>query len=134
MAEEKQITCIVCPLGCTVNVTAPGGVIQGVSGHECKRGEKYARDEFTWPLRVVFTTVAVENAILPVVPVRSNRPLPRELVMEAMQEIRKQTLKAPLEAGHVVIRNILATGADIVTTAPAKAATPSGSKLRTNAS
>ncbi len=43
---EKLITCIVCPNGCNVTVKEQEGGELLVEGFECKRGDKYARDEF----------------------------------------------------------------------------------------
>mgnify|MGYP003516889311 FL=1 len=39
-----ELTCINCPLGCTINILKEGDRIL-VEGNSCPRGEKYARDE-----------------------------------------------------------------------------------------
>ena len=58
--ETRKLTCIRCPRGCTVTVTlADDGTITSVTGNSCMRGDKYARDEVTHPVRVVTTTVPV---------------------------------------------------------------------------
>ena len=43
--ETKKLTCIVCPMGCPLEVTLEGGNILSVTGNTCPRGEKYAREE-----------------------------------------------------------------------------------------
>ncbi len=54
--DKRTLTCIGCPLGCTVEVTTENGQILSVTGNTCKRGEDYARKEVTNPTRIVTTT------------------------------------------------------------------------------
>ena len=37
--DKRTLTCIGCPLGCTVEVTTENGQILSVTGNTCKRGE-----------------------------------------------------------------------------------------------
>ena len=62
------------------------------------------------------STVKVEGGRLPVVPVKSSVPVPKEMLFDCMTEINKVTVKAPVKIGDVVLKNILNTGADIVAT------------------
>ena len=41
--ENKELTCIGCPLGCRIRVTLQDGQICLIDGNTCKNGEKYAR-------------------------------------------------------------------------------------------
>jgi CxxC motif-containing protein len=50
--EEKQMTCVICPLGCTIRVQGEGGNIRSIEGFFCPRGDVYGRDEFINPKRV----------------------------------------------------------------------------------
>ena len=36
--EKRELTCIGCPLGCSITVTLENGEIKDVSGYTCKRG------------------------------------------------------------------------------------------------
>ena len=47
--EQKKLTCIVCPMGCSLTVTLEGGKVQSVSGNTCPRGAKYGEEECTHP-------------------------------------------------------------------------------------
>ena len=47
---------------------------------------------------------------------KSAAPVPKGLLFDCMKEINKVTVKAPVQIGDVVIRNILGTGVDIVAT------------------
>ena len=62
------------------------------------------------------STVKVTGSRLPVVPVKSAKPVPKELLLDCMQEINRVTVQAPVHIGDVVLANILNTGVDIVAT------------------
>ena len=49
-------------------------------------------------------------------PVRTDKPIPKELIFKCMEEINKKTVKAPIEMGQVIIENILNTGSNIIAT------------------
>ncbi|NMP38212.1 MAG: DUF1667 domain-containing protein [Clostridiales bacterium] len=112
----KNIVCVSCPLGCPIEVTIENGEVVSVKGNTCKRGDNYARTEMTAPKRSLTSTVKVDGGVLPVVPVKSAAPVPKELMFDCMKEINKVTVKAPVAIGDVVIKNILNTGVDIVAT------------------
>lgn len=112
----KNIVCVSCPLGCPIEVTMENGEVVSVKGNTCKRGDAYARTEMTAPKRSLTSTIKVSGGKLPVVPVKSSAPLPKELMLECMSEINRVTVKAPVKTGDVVIENILNTGVDIVAT------------------
>ena len=40
--EKHELTCIGCPLGCSVKITLENNIIISVEGNTCKRGEIYA--------------------------------------------------------------------------------------------
>ena len=113
---EKVIICTVCPTGCEMTVTGENGVVTSVTGNTCKRGEVYAASEFSDPVRTLTTTVRVEGGSEPLVPVRTEAPVPKRLIAEMMTLVNKVTLKAPVARGTVVLENVLETGVNIVTT------------------
>lgn len=114
--EKRELVCVACPLGCPITVTLDGDSIIEVAGNTCKRGDAYARTECTAPTRMLTTTVKVEGGKAPVVPVKSQNPIPKGMMMECMDVINKASVKAPVKIGDVVIENILNTGVDIVAT------------------
>ncbi|MDD3839837.1 MAG: DUF1667 domain-containing protein [Clostridia bacterium] len=116
MMEQKKVTCVVCPIGCEILVKGDKQRIVQISGIKCKRGEQYAVSEFLNPMRILTTTVKTRNYHLPVVSVRSNKPIPKDLMFECMDALKKVEIESPLEIGQVVIQNILDSGADIVVT------------------
>ncbi len=113
---QKTLTCIICPVGCEITVTGTGNTIEKIEGNECKRGIQYATDEYIDPRRILTTTVKIDGDNLPVVSVRSDKPLPKNLIFKCMEVLKKASIKAPVKIGQVVIENILDTGVNIITT------------------
>jgi CxxC motif-containing protein len=109
---EKQLICIICPRGCSLTATV-GHKIK-VKGNACPKGEKYAVDELTNPLRTVTSTVRVDNIPFTMVSVKTKEPIPKKDMAEAMKKIRSATVSAPIKIGDVVIKNVC--GTDIVAT------------------
>mgnify|MGYP006313546131 CR=1 FL=1 len=113
---KRELTCIVCPIGCSLVAEIEDGKVTSVTGNTCKRGDAYARDELTNPVRSLTTTVKLEGGALPVVPVKSSKPVPKDKMFECMKVINSASIKAPVKIGDVVIKDILGSGADIVVT------------------
>ena len=113
---EKVIICTVCPTGCEMTVTGENGVVTSVVGNTCKRGEAYAASEFSDPMRTLTSTVRVEGGEEPLVPVRTEAPVPKRLIAEIMKLVNGVTLTAPVKRGTVVLENVLDTGVNVVVT------------------
>lgn len=110
----RELTCIVCPKGCQLKVELDGKRVVSVSGNTCKRGAVYAETECTAPMRTLTTTAPVEGG--GVVPVKTDRTVPKELLFECMELVNGASVPADARLGYVVIENILGTGANVVTT------------------
>ncbi|HHW91786.1 MAG TPA: DUF1667 domain-containing protein [Firmicutes bacterium] len=113
---KKEIICIVCPVGCTMEVTVEDGKLVQVTGNECKRGEKYAEQEAIAPKRTLATTVRVKNGILPLVPVKTDIPVPKGKMREITELVAQVEVEAPVKIGSIIIADVLGTGANIVAT------------------
>ena len=112
---KRELTCIVCPIGCQLSVTLTDGVVTEVIGNTCPRGKQYAIDECTNPVRTITTTARTSNG--GVIPVKTAHPIPKELMFECMKEIDRSVVTLPAKIGDVVIENLLGTGVDVVVTA-----------------
>lgn len=110
----REMTCIVCPKGCTLTVELEGREVLSVTGHTCRRGEIYAQTECTAPMRTLTTTAAVVGG--GVVPVKTDRAVPKELLMACMKEINALRVSGAVKIGDVVLENILDTGANVIIT------------------
>lgn len=111
----RELTCIGCPIGCTLTVQIRGGEII-VSGNTCPRGEKYAHDEITCPKRMVTSTVELTGGEISRVSVKTETEIPKDRIMDCMAEIRRACLSAPVHIGDLVIENCAGTGVNVVVT------------------
>ena len=115
MAETvKEMTCIVCPMGCPLKVMMDGNEVVSVTGNTCPRGKKYAITEVTAPRRVLTSTVRVEGGHLPLCPVRTRGDIPKGLLFDAMKEVDALVIQAPVAIGDVLIPDICGTGVPLV--------------------
>ena len=110
----RELTCIVCPKGCQLKVELEGKKVLSVTGNTCKRGVTYAETECIAPMRTLTTTAAVEGG--GVVPVKTDKTIPKELLFDAMKEVNAVRVKRDAKLGDVIIENLLGTGANVVTT------------------
>lgn len=114
---ERKLVCISCPVGCNLTVRLKeDGTVQSVEGNRCKRGEIYGTKEVTAPARTVTSTVLLESAELPVLPVRTRTDIPKEKMDACMEELRRARITAPVRAGDVVVADIAGTGVDLIAT------------------
>lgn len=111
---KRELTCIVCPKGCQLTVELEGKKVLSVEGYTCKRGLAYAETECTAPMRTLTTTAAVVGG--GVVPVKTDRTIPKEMLFECMKAVNAIRVPADTKLGDVVIENVLGTGANVVAT------------------
>ena len=109
---ERNLTCIVCPLGCDLKVQLDENKVISVSGNTCPRGEKYAQSECTNPQRTVTTTIKCDNGA--VLPVKTNRTIPKEKMAECMKIINSTITPLPITIGDVIIEDVF--GSNVVAT------------------
>lgn len=118
---KREIICTVCPMGCHIMVEGENEKILSVTGNNCKRGEQYATAEFSHPVRILTTTMKTDSQKKPLVPVRSDKPVPKEKIMDCMEIIRQCKVKAPIQVYDVLVENICDTEINIVATGEVKA-------------
>lgn len=118
MAKEVTVTCVGCPLACTVNlkIDEKDEVIE-VSGNGCKQGKEYAIEEYKSPVRVFTATVLTQGSEQPLLPVRTDTPIPRAKLQEGMSQLAGVRAKPPVKSHDVIISNFLDTRANLVATA-----------------
>ena len=108
-----NLICINCPRGCHLTVEEINGEIK-VSGNTCVRGETYAINELTNPLRTLTTTIAIKSENYLRLPVITSSPIPKGKLMDVMKALKEISVKAPINMGDVIVENILDTGANII--------------------
>lgn len=120
LIETLRFNCTTCPSECllTVEVERDAGghvaAVRSVTGNSCPRGDKFAHQELTCPMRVLTTTVAVSSGDEALLPVRTAEAIPLELHAQAMALIRDLIVDAPIHMGDVVLENLLDTNINLV--------------------
>lgn len=113
---KKEIICTVCPMGCRIQVEGECETITSIEGYSCNRGLEYGKTEFAHPVRILTSTVKTNSKKNPLLPVRSAKPVPKELMFDCMKEIRKVEVTRAVKCYDVIIADICNTGIDIVAT------------------
>lgn len=108
-----KLTCIICPMGCEIDVTKTRNGLQ-ISGNSCPRGAKYAAEECVAPVRTLTTVLTAENGKM--VPVKSAKPIPKESIINCMRELRSVVVPSNARIGDTVAKLILDTTVDIIVT------------------
>ena len=120
VTETLQFNCTTCPSECLLTVEVKRDVngavtaVRSVTGNSCPRGNKFAHQELTCPMRVLTTTVAVSGGDEALLPVRTVEAIPLELHAQAMALIRGLVVNAPIRMGDVVLEDLLDTNIDLV--------------------
>ncbi len=107
--DEREIICVVCPNSCRLTVWKDSEEKVHIIGNQCARGITYGESEYLNPVRMVITTMRIEGAPYPVIPVRSEEPIPKPLIFQAIKLINQQVCHAPIKMGDILIEDILGT-------------------------
>ena len=108
---KREMTCIVCPRNCEGLITV------NYRGYECDKGFKYAMSELISPQRVLTATLPTEESRERLLPVRTDKEIEKNKIMEMIQVLRSKRVKPPIKMGEVLIPNVLDTGANIISCA-----------------
>lgn len=123
--EKLSLTCIICPMGCSMEVEVETNAsgqkkVLSVKDNGCKRGEQYAAKELQNPTRTLTTTIKVEGGELPLVPVKTAGEVPKASLLQCMEVVRRASCKAPVKRGDVLIYDLLGTGVNVIACADIK--------------
>ena len=110
--ETKDITCIRCPLGCSLRVSvaisAADAEVVGVEGNQCARGSRYGAEEAVHPMRTVTACVCVPGALEPV-SAKTVAPVEKNRVRDVARAISSLTVSLPVHAGDVLSEDVAGT-------------------------
>jgi len=124
----RELTCIVCPIGCSLSVEE-GPPSEGLSaltitGNRCKRGIVYAQEEIRAPRRVVTATCGIAFSLDNAgsrsltgprrIPVKTSVPCPKEKIFELLEDIYCLKPSLPVKAGDTLIADWKGIGIDVV--------------------
>jgi len=111
--NSREMVCIVCPVGCRLTVTEDNGEVK-VEGNRCPRGAVYGREEILSPKRVVTATCSLRDPVHSRLPVKTDAPLPYELIRSLLDHIYELDVPAPVRSGDLLIENFQDTGVNII--------------------
>jgi CxxC motif-containing protein len=114
--EKRHFTCVTCPVGCEVDVELRDGNIVSITGNKCDKVKEFVVQELKEPVRVLTSTVRIKDAKWAMLPVRTDKAIPKRLFSQAMEELAGIDLKAPVHISDVIIKDIAGSGANIVAT------------------
>lgn len=113
---SKNLTCIECPKSCNLIVDIENCRVVKVSGNQCKVGESYCLAEIENPMRIFTSTVLSDGLSLKMIPVRTDKPIPKAKIQEAMAEIKKIRINKPVKVGDAIGSNFLGLGGNLIAT------------------
>lgn len=114
---KRNLTCIICPRGCSLTVEIENGNAK-VTGNACKKGEEYGAQECLCPVRTVTSILRVSNRQDVMVSVKTAVPVKKENIFDVMKVLKNASVEAPVAAGAVLLQNVC--GADIIATKAVK--------------
>lgn len=109
----RELICITCPRGCHLKVDEEKKI---VTGNFCKRGEIYGLNEVTNPKRMVTSTVKIEGASINRLPVRTDKPISKALVLDVLKVLDDITVSHPVNINDIIVENILGSDVNIIAT------------------
>ena len=118
--ETLQFNCTTCPSESLLtkqqesHANPPEEEMRSQTGNNCPRGDKFAHQELTCPMRVLTTTVAVSGGDEALLPVRTAEAIPLALHAQAMALIRGVVVDAPNRMGDIVLENLLNTNINLI--------------------
>jgi len=115
MSKIITLTCIVCPVGCDLEILIDGDNVK-VFGNKCPQGQDYAIKEIKSPERILTTTCKINSKFERRIPVKTSKPIPKDKIFDVMAKINEVVVNPPVKMGDPIIRNVLGLGVDIVAT------------------
>lgn len=112
----KNITCIECPKGCALTIEVKDGRVFHIRGNECEKGEKYAFAEIENPVRILTSSILAEGLPLKMIPVKTDEPIPRNRIFDAMSAIKKIRINDAVSIGDIIVDNFLNLGVNLIAT------------------
>ena len=111
-----RLTCVLCPVGCELEVRKDEAGELDVQGNQCDKGLPFAVEEILHPKRNLATSVPVRGTEAKMVSVRLSDRVPREMIFPVLAEIAKLRPGVPVRRGQVLITDVLGTGVDVIAT------------------
>ena len=86
-----------------------------IRGALCSKGLEFIRQEATCPVRISFTVVLIQGtSTIGVLPIWSDKPVPKQLLERSLKELSKVNVKAPIKVGDIIVEDLLGQGFNII--------------------
>lgn len=112
----KKMICTECPKGCALSVDIENCQVVKVLGNQCPKGEKFAVSEVVNPKRILTSAVMGIGLDLKMIPVRTDHPIPKAKLQEAMAEVKKIKIDKSVRIGDIITSDFLGLGVNLVAT------------------
>ncbi|MFH1061271.1 MAG: DUF1667 domain-containing protein [Candidatus Omnitrophota bacterium] len=113
---NKKIICIQCPKGCVLIIDLQNDQIISITGNECPKGNDYALSEINNPLRTFTSTVITHGLGLKMLPVRTDKPIPKQKLFAAIKQVKKIRVCQPVNQGDIIAENFLGLNINLIAT------------------
>lgn len=118
----KEMACIVCPMSCHLQIEMnEKGEVISVTGNTCNRGERYARNEMTHPMRMLTSTVVIKNGLYSRLPVILSGEIPKDKIHEVMQALEGVEVYAPIQINDIIMENVCGLSVNVIASRSMKA-------------
>lgn len=97
-----------------MDVEVKDGEVLSIGGNMCAKGEEFVLQEMREPMRILTTTVRIRGAKWAMLPVRTDKPIPKRLFFRVVDELADLELQAPVQVSDVIVKDVADTGADVI--------------------
>lgn len=116
MNKKRELTCIGCPIGCTLSVTLKDGKVVDVKGNTCIKGKTYAEKECTNPTRIITSSIKVKKGEIDRISVKTEKDIPKNKILDCIEAMKGVEVEAPINEGDIIIENVAGTNVNIIST------------------
>ncbi len=107
-----KVTCIMCPVGCELNVEKIADKIT-VTGNGCPRGVIYGEREVTKPERIVTTVKIYKDRTISV---KTDKPIDKQYVAQVLKAVKRVEVAPNPKPGDILIKGIFNTDVNVIIT------------------
>ena len=100
LPKNEFMVCLMCPKSCLMSVTDKDNMV--VENYGCDKGLEYAKKELTDPERLLTSTMRVDLGELPLVSVRSDKPVKKGELKSLIKQLDNIIVPAPVQSGQIV--------------------------------
>ncbi len=113
---KKNMICIECPKSCRLIVDIEDRRVVKVQGARCPKGVMYAATEAENPTRILTATIIADGLSIKLIPVRTDKPIPKTEILRAAAEISRIRVSKPVRVSDTIVDNFLGLGVKLIAT------------------